>query len=225
MKKSLTIASFNMQNPNMKKTSDEQKTIEELIKIIRNESIGENTFNSGGSINNWPSTSLCMYLNNAYIGTMASSKEMIENTTYYLGGIESGITKNIAYTKERSTDVYSGHATTWTGTIGLMYTSDYAFAAGSECVYNEDGDQLSLDEYNEKKCKENNWMYSGKNEWTITPHSKTVNVEMAISTSGNVTDSFNARIANSVRPTVYLKATVKIISGTGTSTDPYQLGL
>ena len=62
-----------------------------------------------------------------------STRNAIESVVWNLGGIASfefssnGLASHW-YGYERGTKVYSGHATTWTGKVGLMYPSDYGYA-------------------------------------------------------------------------------------------------
>ena len=56
------------------------------------------------------------------------TRNMIAETTYYLGGWNSSsIYPNLAYEKERGTVVYSGNKTSWVGKIALAYLSDYGY--------------------------------------------------------------------------------------------------
>ena len=107
-----------------------------------------------------------------------------------------------------------------------MYASDYGYAITSG-VCDRELDALDPD------CIQHNWIYSDDNTtmWLINPMGE------------NSGDSFCAAIVNGgipsqgkviqevknysyfVVPTLYLNSLVKIIGGSGTSTNPYTLGL
>ncbi len=59
-------------------------------------------------------------------GLTEEAKTMISDAVWNLGGSSGGtdITASMFYERERGTTVYSGHAETWTGKIGLMYASE-----------------------------------------------------------------------------------------------------
>lgn len=72
---------------------------------------------------------------------------------------------NQIYAYERGTTVYSGRTTPWAGNIGLIYPSDYGYAADlSSCTQN-------LYNYDNTSCKNSDWMYNGVIQWTITQNS------------------------------------------------------
>ena len=57
-----------------------------------------------------------------------STRNAIESVVWNLGGTKKTKTASEYYAAERGTTVYSGRTTTWTGKIGLMYPSDFAYA-------------------------------------------------------------------------------------------------
>ncbi len=101
--------------------------------------------------------------------------------------------------------------TTWDGYIGLMYLSDYGYAVGGDVrvkclnydMINWDGSNLD--------CKGNNWLFTGANQWTITPFSLSSYANEAFYIySGGDFDSTFAYYAYNIRPTVYLNSDIKI---------------
>ena len=70
--------------------------------------------------------------------------------------------------------------------------------------------------------KNNNWLYQGNNEWTITPNSSNSENVMLISRNGNIIN-YLAYASASVRPTFYLTSSVQYLSGTGTSKSPIRI--
>ena len=154
-----------------------------------------------------------------------TTKNMISETTYYLGGWNDSILyPNEIYEYERGTTVYSGRPTTWTGKIALAYPSDYGYAADlSKCNV-----QLSIYFYNNSTCTSNNWVHSiiGNNTsnygWLLTSNSDTPDAAWFIHPSGGI-DNHATSSAIMVIPVLYLNPELFINSGTGSSSDPYQL--
>ena len=106
--------------------------VEQRLKLIRNESIGDIAWDSNIT-NDWPNATLNTNLNNGGYWTnslTSDAKSMIGDTVWYLGGSGSNndVTASMFYERERGTTVYSGRSTSWTGKVGLMYPSDYGYA-------------------------------------------------------------------------------------------------
>ncbi len=102
--------------------------------------------------------------------------------------------------------------------IGLLGLSDYYYGlvGGNNCSSSG------------STCK-SSWIHISKNdtgapnnslEWTITRHQ---NGPWAINNSGELWNNYNPSANCNVRPVFFLKASVKIASGSGTITDPYIL--
>ena len=145
-----------------------------------------------------------------------SAKSMIQNTMWNLGGFSFGIKPvNKLYTKEKGTEVYSGHATTSTDYIGLIYPSDYGYASTDA--------SCSQDPF-KGTCKNNNWIFIGALYWTISPASYNARSVFNVHSDGNLYGG-DALYRRSVRPSLYLKSDIEIVSGSGTSSDPYILGV
>ena len=207
--------------------------IENRIKLIRNASVGTQLWNSTqvsstSSYNNWTGATLKTYLNTTYYNTLSNIDEqsMIGNAKYYLGGYtqSTGISKDMMYQYERkisgsNTYCYGTNPNSWTGKIGLMYISDYGYAASDTCTSN-------LSSYNDETCTSNNWLYNiKKNEWLLPQRSNYSGDVFNIDADGLV--GFNSASNNNyaVRPTLYLKYNVQISSGDGTSSNPYKFTL
>ena len=161
------------------------------------------------------------------------TRNAIESVVWNLGGTASynsasnGLASHF-YGYERGTTVYSGHATTWTGKIGLMYPSDYGYATAggtttnrAACLvkelYNWDG--LS-------DCKNNDYLYkSSYIQWTIAPLSSNAFYVFLVDRGGFI-GRLNADIDfYSVRPVAFLKSNISISSGDGSSITPYHLSV
>ena len=151
----------------------------------------------------------------------STALSQISETIYYLGGRKYNSTTHIGtaeeiYTWERGTTVYSGRPTNWTGLVGLMYPSDYAytFANGVDVTCYSDIYNCS------KGTPSSSWLYkSGTSQWTVSPYSSSTFFVFDVRSAGNVVNS-HAYNGYGVRPVVYLSSDIKL-DGTGTSSNPY----
>ena len=157
-------------------------------------------------------------------------RNMIENVVWNTGTFIWGSSAQDAYNAERETKTgktcTSGagctdevtRTTSWTGKIGLIYPSDYGFASTNSSCRNNINDTTSY------SCKNDNWLQGDTTYWTISPRAN-LNFSSGvyrIDYSGFVGNG-NARVANDVKPSVYLKSNASITSGDGTEQNPYQL--
>ena len=194
---------------------------------------------SGSFKNNWPTSTLMTLLNSgawwsnnsgsyynksatatkvnfADKGLTDDAKEMINESLYYLGGYyNSRIKTTEIYGLERGTITYSGNALFWTGKVGLMYPSDYGYAAGNGCATG-----TSLYEYG-SSCKSQDWLYNSSSwQWLMSPCSISSAIVWDVDSSGKFLNNI-VGATGLVFPVFYLTSDVSITSGTGTSTDPY----
>ena len=61
--------------------------------------------------------------------------------------------------------------------------------------------------------------------WTLTPASTNSDQVVFYQHNGNITYYSPVTVEIGIKPALYLTETVKIKAGTGTSTDPYIIGL
>ena len=162
-----------------------------------------------------------------------NTRNAIENVVWNLGGTASynSSSNGLAshwYGYERGTTVYSGRPTTWTGKIGLMYPSDngYATSGGqtrdrATCLAKE---LCNWDSSSESDCKKNDYLLKSGSyyQWTLVPGSFNDASVFYISMFGSVGGQGTHPSAG-VRPALYLKSSISISGGTGSSTEPYQL--
>ena len=211
-------------------TDDGTGNIENRIKLIKDQSIGNNYWNttqvaSTSTYNNWTGATLMKYLNGTYYNSLTNNGaiDMVDDAKYYLGGYtNTNMTKDVMYQYERKisgsgTYYYSSNPNSWTGKIGLMYASDYGYAASDECTQN-------LSSYNNTTCTSNNWLYNIKiGEWILPQvggNNGSVFYVHSVSSVSNCTVNNNSLAS---RPVLYLKPEVMIESGDGTSANPYKL--
>ena len=154
-------------------------------------------------------------------GLTTDAQSQIDKVKYYLGGSSTaeGLYADDYYNFERGTTVYSGHSTSWNGYIGIMYPSDYAYAADlSVCTQN--GRNYSSDSTN---CTGKDWLFNSLYQQLMSPYSPDSYTAFYVGSSGYV-NNYGVYDANEVRPVVYLKSDLQIVNGTGTQSDPYILG-
>ena len=155
------------------------------------------------------------YLNN--VGTTWSN--MIEDTTWKVSGIATDSTPSAIYTEEITNASKTYGPSDGTSKIGLMYASDYAFAAAPS-AWTKD-----LVYYNSSAVTSANWMYMGLDEWTISRDSNNTTNSFAIFSTGYLytpDTQFNQE-SPYVRPTFYLNFDISYKSGSGTQSDPYRI--
>ena len=211
-------------------TDDGTGKIENRIKLIKDQSIGDKFWDTGVGSNNWarPAT-LNTELNTTYLNSLDSTTQnMIGNTKYYLGGYSNfSIQKDAMYQYERkiqnttSNEFYNGtNPNSFIGKLGLMYASDYGYAVSDECTQNLNG-------YDNATCKNNNWLFKGNDEWILPQIASYSSLALFVYSDGgvNLNDREVRRYLNAVRPVLYLTSNVLITGGSGTSTDPYTFGL
>ena len=194
-----------------------------VLKINKNNT----TINSGKGSNTW-STSLLnkTNLNKNFItniGTDWAAK--IAETTWKVGG---NTRENIgeqpaktAYQNEIVNPVTTNsqdNKAEYSAKIGLMYVSDYMYAAPQ--------DKWTLVGYNSSDASKDyraatsvNWMYMGLGEWTLSRSAVDGYRVFRMYDTGGVSN-FYAKDTYAVRPVFYLSSSVNYASGSGTAADP-----
>ena len=207
-------------------TDDGTGKIENRIKLIKDQFIGGKYWDISGS-NNWARVAtLNTELNTTYLNSLDStSKSMIGNTKYYLGGYNNNklqIQKDVMYQYERkingSTYYNGSNPNNWVGKLALMYASDYGYAASDECTVN-------LYNYDNATCINNNWLFKGNAEWMLPQVASSSLIAFGVHSDGYVSYDRVSINPLGVRPVLYLISSVQITGGDGTSTNPYTLGL
>ena len=202
--------------------------------------------------NNWSRSLLKTQLNNNYLSTIFNTTNVNEKlinsiliSKWHLGGQSysnySTITVSEMFDLERNTGtVYSGNPSSVYEKVGLMYPSDYGYAttggttvSKNECastaLYN-----LSKSTYSD--CINNNWIYNSQTitfgshtyEWLISPAASNSYDSSILRYGAISTFQIENHVYNNyyqLRPTFYLDSSLlKVVGGTGTSTDPYHIG-
>ena len=222
-------------------TDDGTGNIENRIKLIKNQSIGNYQWNttqvaSTSSYNNWTGATLMKYLNGTYYNSLINNNsiDMVDDVKYYLGGYKDVITPTpiTIYDFERKisgsgTYFFKTNPTNWIGKVALMTASDYGYATENcedKLLYNSDTTKGIIG------CNSTNWLYNIKaNEWLLNQYanSSTANTSVYYILNNGQVHGIASSINNSfsTRPVLYLKPEVQITEGDGTSSNPYKLSL
>ena len=104
--------------------------------------------------------------------------------------------------------------------VGLIATYEYLYTPSIDSCYEISGYNYGYS--NGCGNPQNNWLVSNVTYWTLTPHHSENRVNY-VASSGNIYDE-NTNIVHAVYPVIYLKPTVKILSGTGEVGSNYILG-
>ena len=148
----------------------------------------------------------------------------IAETTWKVGGNTGGNTSeksdniasktpSVAYQNEITNGV-----TEYSAKIGLMYVSDYGFAAEPSAW------TLLMGSYDNTTAKSTNWMYMGLDEWTISRGPDSSYVAFRVNRNGQIELNYsNAGVGNlgdGVRPSFNLSSSITYVSGSGSANDP-----
>ena len=196
--------------------------IDNKIKIIKNSSIGQYQWNNGYSTwNETTKPTIKAVLNETFYNTLSTTwQSKIETHTWQVGGVSLSDIGNPKETYDY--EIGSNRVgITESMKIGMMYVSDYGFAASPSAW------TVSLSSYDSSEITTNNWLYLGLNEWTITTrYNDAFRSGVNIVFSSGSCDSANtyATFSNvDVRPAFYLNSNVSFIGGTGTESNPYRI--
>ena len=187
-------------------------------------------WNNSTSTNTWSESLLNKTnLNTNFItniGTEWANK--IATTTWKVGGNTSANiyskTPSVAYQNEVVNPVTTNTTdgkTEYSAKIGLMYASDYGFAAAQSAW------TANLNTYNDEAIKNVNWMYMGLAEWTISRLADGSNSAFFVDGFVYFSDVYRNdllpdRIGNGfgVRPSFNLESSITYVSGDGTQDSP-----
>ena len=152
------------------------------------------------------------YLNN--IGEKWSSK--IANHTWKVGGNTWNKIGDMSASGAYQNEIVSPATNlTYAAKVGLMYVSDYGYAAASSAW------TTSLTDYEDSTVLEANWMYMGLMEKTLTPEPQVYSSAstLYLNFMGGI-DSEDVKSTEAIRPVIYLDKTVRYSNGEGTISAP-----
>ena len=179
------------------------------VKLIKSTSVGDKQWNSTED-NTWSTSSLNTYLNNDFLNAFdETTKGKIDTTTWKVGGFSNN--------EQLANKVYQNEinsSPSVNNKIGLMYASDYGFAAAPSAW------ATNLFDYNSAAITGANWMYLGAYEWTISRYADDSDRAFSVYGSGSVAGYGSVSYARGVRPVFSLSSSVSYVSGSGSATDP-----
>ena len=184
-------------------------------------------WNNQTSTNTWSESGLnTVNLNTNYInylnGIDTKWVNMIASHDYQVGGNTwANLITTVGKQKYENELVNPATADVEHAKIGLMYVSDYSYAADPSYwttqMYREDGQDYRL-------AATSNWMYMGLYEWTISRSSGNTDISFIVLTAGDVGSNFVSANFFAARPVFYLESAVTYVSGSGSMTDPLRIG-
>ncbi len=180
------------------------------------------------SNNTWSTSTInTINLNTNYLTYLDSKntkwKNMIADTTWYVGGMTSnnGFQSNAKTAYDYEVGANKDATTTVNTKIGLMYVSEYYYAATSD-YWTLPGVDANGNDY--RAAINDNWLYTGLNEWTLSRRSDASNLALNVHVVGIVLDGdVDDSGGSAVRPSFSLSSSVKYESGSGTASNPIRL--
>ena len=163
-------------------------------------------------------------LNTSFISNIGNSwAEKISTTTWKVGGgTEANIYSSVPKTAYQYEVGSNASSTTYDAKIGLMYVSDYYYAAGPS-AWTLVGYSSSNPTTDYRVATSINWMYMGIDDWTLTRDTSNSEMMFGIYRSGYVISGFAGIDYYSVRPVFNLNTSVTYASGSGTQSDPIRI--
>ena len=180
-------------------------------------SIDQYYWNKATGTNTWSESILNkINLNTNFINNIGSTwTNKITTTTWKVGGngwdnIEESV-PSVAYQNEI---VSPAKITTYDAKIGLIYVSDYGFAASPSA--------WSAILRNYDNVRTNNWMYMGYDDWTISLLSDYSHYAFLVDSVGRV-HNCAVSFSNGVRPSFNLSSSITYVSGNGSMSNPIRI--
>ena len=174
--------------------------------------------------NNWSDSPLNKTnLNTSFINNMGNTwTSKIATTTWKVGGGSSTYLTDVPATAYQYEVGSNASSTTYDAKIGLMYVSDYYYAA-SPSAWTLVGYSSSNPTTDYRVSTSINWMYMGMDEWTLTPNNSDSEMTFGIFSYGYVTTGFVSMDSYCVRPVFNLNTSVTYVSGDGTQSSPIRI--
>ena len=187
-------------------------------------SIDQYYWNKTTGTNTWSESNLNkINLNTNFINNIGSTwANKIATTTWKVGGNTwTNIAESVPSIAYQNEIVSPAENTPYDAKIGLMYASDYGFAASPSALtttlFNYSGNDA-----NGTSIKTINWMYMGFYEWTISRNSDNSSRAFVVTRVGRV---YNLNVGRyyGVRPSFNLSSSITYVSGSGSMSDPIRV--
>ncbi len=158
-------------------------------------------------------------LNTNFINNIRSewAAKIAETTWKVSGHTMFEVTPKVMYTAEITNASKTYGPSDGVSKIGLMYASDYGFAAAPSAW------TANLNAYNGEAIKNVNWMYMGLHEWTISRFANNLHRVFYVRDEGYVNFDDVGNISFGVRPSFNLLSSITYVSGSGSMSDPIRV--
>ena len=187
---------------------------------------GENSINeiggyywnrSSGTIssNKWSESRLNkINLNTNYLNNISEKWANMINTHKWIvgGNTQTKIVNEKASVTYQNEIISPAENTTYDAKVGLMYVSDYGFAAAKKAW------DAQLSSYNQ--FADENWMYMGLLEFPLTRMALSETTYVIEIDRTGLVDSTLVYVHRAIRPVFYLNSNVTYVSGSGTKENP-----
>lgn len=171
-------------------------------------------------------------LNTNYLNSLGTTwQNMIEDTTWYVGGVDSNTVMSGSNRASAKTiyeaELGEGKVTIapfepYTAKIGLMYASDFVYGANPEYWGTVD---YSSQETEVSKWFTSNWLDLGLVDWTVSRDSDLSYIAWYVNLGVFVASGVVGLNDIGVRPSFSLSSSTTYVSGSGTADDPFQIKL
>ncbi|MEG1506078.1 MAG: DUF6273 domain-containing protein [Bacilli bacterium] len=197
------------------------------VKLIKKTSVGNKVWNSS-NVNTWAGSTLETYLNGEYLNSLTPTwSNKIASNIWQVGGMTDANGRLLLPITSYTYEIGENNSNFTTNSkIGLIYVSDYGFAAKSQAwSLMLGGDKNNVNDYSNPIAKANNWLFAGSvhsHEWTVSRILDTNNLVFVVISNGSVDNNY-ATSSFAVRPSFYLETPIYLNGGNGTSIDPYRV--
>ena len=187
-------------------------------------------WNLSTQTNTWSESSLNkVNLNKNFINNIRSEwASKIDTTTWKVGGNTwANIGEQPAKTAYQNeivnpvTTNTTDSKTEYKAKVGLMYVSDYGFAAAPSAWTLVGWDSDSTKDY--RTATSINWMYMGLDEWLISRNADGSGSAFLVDNYGRVSYGSVSGDNYGVRPSFNLSSFITYVSGSGTQSDPIRI--
>ena len=172
------------------------------------------TLSNGASGRVETESTLNKYLNDGSWTDLANLDRYIDSYHWNVGGVyyiedDKGIIKEKEEEKQLK----------WNGKVGLMSITEYVEASLNPACTSVRSNYSSE---SGSSCKELNWTYKNYNQWSLSPRSNSRYLVLYVAPEGFFNHIRVSYAGIGVRPSFYLKSSVRI-SGLGTNESPYYI--